>query len=181
LPDVTGSSLAELTGGNTAFAFDLYRAIREGDGNLFFSPLGISAALAMVYAGARSETERQMAETLHFSLSQESLHPAFNALDRKLNASGQDGDLQLRVANSLWGQADFEFRAEFLDIIARNYGAGLGLVDFVDPSAREAARLAINQWVSDQTEGKIEDLVSEGVLTAATRLVLANAIYFNAR
>ena len=184
-PGVSKSSLVELTGGNTAFAFDLYQALREDDGNPFFSPFSISAALAMVYAGARNETERQMAETLHFSLSQETLHPAFKALDLALNAPDRGQNeyfqpFQLRVANSLWGQSGFEFEAEFLDLLATNYGAGLGLVDFVDPTNREEARLAINQWVSDQTEGRIKDIVGRGALNELTRLVLANAIYFKA-
>jgi serpin B len=175
----------ELTGGNTAFAFDLYQALREDDGNPFFSSFSISAALAMVYAGARNETERQMAETLHFSLSQETLHPAFKALDLALNAPDRGQNeyfqpFQLRVANSLWGQSGFESEAEFLDLLATNYGAGLGLVDFVDPTNREEARLAINQWVSDQTEGRIKDIVGRGALNELTRLVLANAIYFKA-
>ena len=183
-PDVSLASLSELTDGNTDFAFDLYQALRKDDGNLFFSPFSISAALAMPYAGARNETEQEMAETLHFTLPQDRLHPAFNALDRELNdpdvAPGED-DFELRLANSLWGQIDFEIKAEFLDLIARNYGAGLRLVDFMDPVSREQARLAINQWASDQTEGKIEDLIPERMLTVLTRLVLANAIYFNAK
>ena len=183
-PDVSQSSLSELTAGNTAFAFDLYQAIRESSGNLFFSPFSISTALAMPYAGARNETERQMAATLHFTQPQEILHPAFNALDRELSdsevAPGEQ-DFELRLANSLWGQIDFEIEAEFLDLIAGSYGAGLRLVDFIEPVSREQARLAINQWASDQTEGKIEDLIPERVLTDLTRLVLANAIYFNAK
>ena len=51
-PDVSQASLSELTDGNTDFAFDLYQALREDDGNLFFSPFSISAALAMPFAGA---------------------------------------------------------------------------------------------------------------------------------
>ena len=183
-PDVSQASLSELTDANTAFAFDLYQALREDDGNLFFSPFSISAALAMPYAGARDETERQMAETLHFSLPQQRLHAAFNALDQELNdpdSSQAEDDFELRVANSLWGQIDFEIKAEFLDLIATNYGAGLRLVDFIDPVNREQARMAINQWASDQTEGKIEGLIPDRILTELTRLVLANAIYFNAK
>jgi serpin B len=117
-------------------------------------------------------------------LSQEQLHPAFNALDLELaklseGISEEEGDaFRLNIANSLWGQQDFEFLAEFLDTLALNYGAGLRLVDFV--KATEEARQAINQWVEDQTEEKIKDLIPEGVLDSMTRLVLANAIYFNA-
>ena len=77
-PDVNATEQALLVEGNTAFAFDLYQALREQDGNLFYSPYSISLALAMTYAGARGETAQQMADTLHFLLAQDRLHPAFN-------------------------------------------------------------------------------------------------------
>jgi serpin B len=138
----------------------------------------------MTYAGARGETEQQMAQTLHFMLSQELIHQAFNALDLDLASRGEEVDeeenepFRLHVANSIWGQRGYEFKPEFLDTLARNYGAGLRIVDYV--AAAEEARQAINQWVSDQTEEKIKDLIPPGLLDELTRLVLANAIYFKA-
>jgi serpin B len=183
-PQVGTSDLERLVDGNSDFTFDLYQALREEQDNLFYSPYSISLALAMTYAGARGETEQQMAEVLHFLLSQEKLHPAFNALDLELAKRGEgvseeEGDaFRLNIANSIWGQQDFEFLPEFLDTLALNYSAGLRLVDFVH--ATEEARQAINQWVEDQTEEKIENLIPEGTLNDLTRLVLANAIYFNA-
>jgi serpin B len=86
----------------------------------------------------------------------------------------------LTVANSIWGQNGYSFRKEFLDTLAKNYGSGLGLLDFVDEAKREQSRLIINQWVSEGTKGKIKDLIAKGILTQDTRLVLANAIYFKA-
>jgi serpin B len=182
-PDVAEADLAELVPGNSAFAFDLYQAIREKDGNLFYSPYSISLALAMTYAGARGETEQQMADTLHYTIRQSYLHPAFNALDLELasrgeGAEGQDGGFRLNIANSIWGQTGHSFLAEFLDILAENYGAGLRVLDFAN--APEDSRVTINEWVSDETEGKIEDLLPPDSITSLTRLVLTNAIYFNA-
>ncbi|HEY42734.1 MAG TPA: serpin family protein [Anaerolineae bacterium] len=183
-PLIGATDLAELTVGNTAFALDLYQSLREGEGNLFFSPYSISLALAMTYAGARGETEREMAQTLHFTLSQDGLHHTFNALDLQLSHRGEEIDEQegepfrLNIANSIWGQRGYDFLPEFLDTLAMNYGAGLRIVDYIE--ATEEARQMINQWVSDRTEGKIKDLIQPGVLNELTRLVLANAIYFNA-
>jgi len=183
-PDVAEADLAELVAGNSAFALDLYQAIREEDGNLFYSPYSISLALAMTYAGARGETEQQMADTLHYTLSQERLHPAFNALDLELasrgeGAEGQDGEgFRLNIVNSIWGQTGYKFLSQFLDTLAENYGAGLRLLDFV--KAPEESRGVINDWVSDETEGKIEDLLPPNSITSQTVLVLTNAIYFNA-
>lgn len=183
-PDVATSDLTELVDGNSAFAFNLYQALREKEGNLFFSSYSISLALAMTYAGARGETEQQMAETLHFILSQENLHPAFNALDQELASRGEGAQgkdekgFRLNIVNAIWGQKNYKFLDEFLDALAGNYGAGLRLVDFIN--APEDSRITINDWVSDQTEEKIKDLISQGAIDEATRLVLTNAIYFNA-
>lgn len=184
-PEVSAEDLAELAGGNSAFAFDLYQLLKESkDGNLFYSPYSISLALAMTYAGARGETERQMADALHYTLPQDRLHSAFNGLDLELARRGQvaqgkdGGGFRLNIANAIWGQTGYQFLPEFLDTLAESYGAGLRLLDFAsDP---EEARLTINNWVSDQTEGRIKDLIPPGLIHALTRLVLTNAIYFNA-
>ena len=87
-PSTSQADLSELVSGNTAFAFDLYQLINADDENIFYSPYSISAALAMVYAGARGTTEQQMNQALHFNLPQERLHPAFNSLDIELNKRG---------------------------------------------------------------------------------------------
>ncbi len=182
--DVAIEDVDKLVEGNTAFALDLYQAVRHQGGNLFYSPYSISLALAMTYAGAKGETAEQMANTLHYLLPQEKLHPAFNALDQSLANLGADipadfGDaFQLSIANAIWGQRDYAFLPEFLDTLAVNYGAGMRIVDFMtDP---DGSREIINQWVSDQTERKIQDILPAGSITPATRLVLGNAIYFNA-
>jgi len=183
-PDVDEADLAILVDGNSAFAFDLYQALKEGDDNLFYSPYSISLALTMTYAGARGDTAQQMADTLHFILPQDRLHPTLNSLDIELSqrgqgAEGEDGEaFRLNIVNAIWGQKDYQFLSTFLDALAENYGAGLRLLDFVN--APEESRLTINNWVSDQTEGRIEDLIPQGLISALTRLVLTNAIYFNA-
>ena len=183
--DVGEPALSELVDGNNAFAFDLYQAVRNEDGNLFFSPYSISTALAMTYAGARSSTEEQMASVLHYTLPQDQLHPAFSYLEHRLTDQEADGNEQeedfiLRIANSIWGHDGYSFLPEYIDLIAGNYGADLRSVDFEDANNREQARLAINEWISEQTEGKIEELIGNEMLTASTRLVLANAVYFKA-
>lgn len=175
------ASTSELVRGNNAFAFDLYHAVSGESDNLIFSPYSISLALAMTYAGARGTTEQQMAATLHFALPQDQLHAPFKDLNDHLPGaqSGTDGgDFQLSIANALWGQKDYPFRPDYLDLVHANYGAGLQLTDFVaDP---EAARQQINAWVSQRTQDRIQDLIQPDKLTEATRLVLVNALYFKA-
>jgi len=183
-PDVSEADLALLIEGNSAFAFELYQALREQEGNLFYSPHSISVALAMTYAGARGETAQQMADTLEFILEQERLHPGFNWLDAELASRGEgaqgkdDKGFRLNIVNAIWGQKDYGFLPAFLDVLAENYGAGLRILDFINET--EKSRLIINDWVSDQTEGRIKDLIPQGAIDALTRLVLTNAIYFNA-
>jgi serpin B len=117
-------------------------------------------------------------------LSQNQLHPAFNSLDIELGERGEgaegkdDEGFRLNIVNAIWGQEDYKFLTTFLDLLAENYGDGLRTVDFVQ--APEESRTIINNWVSEQTEGRIEDLIPQGILSAVTRLVLTNAIYFNA-
>ena len=174
---VSGSDLAELVSGNSAFAFDLYHALAEKEGNLFYSPYSISTALAMAYAGARGETERQMAETMHYRLSQDKLHNALNALDLEMVSRGKDGDgFQLNIANAIWGQAGYRFAVDFLDVLALNYGAGMRTVNFAE--APEESRMVINDWIAERTEDRIKDLIPEDGINELTRLVLTNAIYF---
>jgi serpin B len=183
-PQVSTDDLNALVEGNSAFAFDLYQQLKSEEGNLFYSPYSISMALAMTYAGARTETETQMADALDFFLAQDRLHPAFNALALELasrgeGAQGKDGDgFRLNIVNAIWGQKDYNFLADFLDTLAVNYGAGLRVLDFIN--APEDSRVTINDWVADQTEGRIEDLIPPGLINSLTRLVLTNAIYFNA-
>jgi serpin B len=183
-PNVPAGDLASLVKGNNAFAFNLFQALKGTDGNLFYSPYSISEALAMTYGGARGTTEQQMQQALQFLLPQAQLHPAFNYLDQLLASRGQgalgkDGKgFRLKVVNAIWGQKDFPFKSDYLDLLAQNYGAGLRILDFIN--SPEPSRLTINQWVSDQTEARIKDLLPQGSITTLTRLVLTNAIYFNA-
>ncbi len=166
----------EVVAGNNQFATDLYARLREEPGNLFLSPYSISTALAMTYAGARGRTAEQMAETLHFTAPNEDLHRAMGALIDVLNKAGEEGPYELAVANALWAQSGYEFRDEYTDLVTESYRAGLKNVDF--QQAAEQAAQAINAWVAEQTNNRIQDLIQEGAIDPLTRLVLTNAIYF---
>jgi serine protease inhibitor len=155
------------------FGFELYQHLREQDGNKFLSPASIATAMAMAYAGAEGGTKRQIADVLHFSLSDTRLQDGFGSFNTILNTKSKD--YRLRMANRLWGQSGFRFEAPFLKSTLKHYGAELGEVDFAQI---EQARRTMNQWVAEQTDGKIVDLFPPGVLPEKTRLVLTNAIYF---
>jgi serpin B len=182
-PAVNQADLSAVEDDNNIFALNTYQTLKD-DSNLFFSPYSLYLALAMTYAGARDETQQQMAQTVNFTLPQERFHPALNKLNlailsRGKGAKGKNGEpFQLDIANAIWGQKNFEFQPDYLDVLAENYGAGLRILDF--KMAPENSRTTINNWVSSQTNGKIKDLLPSGAIQDITRLVLTDAIYFNA-
>jgi serpin B len=160
---------------NTQFAVQLYTKLNEvQSGNLFFSPYSISTALAMTCAGAAGDTREEMAEVLQVNVPEPEMHAAMAKLIAALRSS--DKGYQLRVANRLWGQTGYAFLPEFLQTTRSIYEAQLGEVDFAKQT--EQARRTINQWIEQQTEAKIKDLIPAGLLASDTRLVLTNAIYF---
>ena len=162
--------------GNNAFACDLYARLKHGPGNLFFSPYSISTCLAMTYAGARGETEKQMRRVLHFDQSQDRLHSDLAALQQELSQAHKQKGIELNIANALWTQKGHPFLPAFLSIAKGKYEANISQADF--KTAAEAARGKINRWVAQKTKDKIQDILPPGGLGELTRLVLANAIYF---
>lgn len=169
------SGLRSFAEDNNDFALAMFGRLRQRPGNLFFSPFSIRTALGMAWAGARSETAAQMREALCISSSDETLHVGFSETVQQLNPAGR-GEYQMAVANSLWAQDGAPLQAAFLDLIARHYQGSMNLVDFRHHA--EAARVAINLWVEDQTRQKIQELVPSGGLGPDARLVLVNAVYF---
>jgi len=195
-PVSPGDEIAALVNGNSAFTFDLYRKLKGLDGNFFFSPYSISSALAMTYAGASENTAKQMANTLHFALAGELLHTSFSNLDQELKGRSKNIELEvlqpggetaketvdgfrLNIVNALWGQKGYTFLSEYLNLVKKYYGGDLNTLDFINKT--EEARLEINKWASEQTEGRINDLLPPGAVDPLTRLVLTNAIYFKAQ
>lgn len=161
---------------NSAFAVDLYQRETGRAGNLFFSPYSISTALAMTFAGARGETERQMAQVLHFAESPEGVARAFAGLSKELAAIEQAREVQLSIANSLWCQQDYPFNRQFLKLARQDFAAQARQVNF--HAQPEATIKEINDWVAHKTQDKIQNLMQPGDINDQTRLVLCNAVYF---
>nr|XP_055067499.1 leukocyte elastase inhibitor-like isoform X1 [Misgurnus anguillicaudatus] len=84
----------------------------------------------------------------------------------------------LSLANRLYGEKSYQFIDKFISDSQKYYQAGLESVDFIKNS--EAARVNINNWVEKTTQGRIKDLLAQGILNNMTRLVLVNALYFKA-
>jgi serpin B len=169
---------ASVVSGNNQFAFDLYAklAVTNWDDSFFFSPYSISTALGMTWAGARGNTESQMAQVLHFEANQAAEHAAFSGLQSQLNAVQEKQQVMLNIANGLWAQQDQRFLPAFLNLAQNDYGAKVEQVDF--RTGAEGARKEINGWVGDKTSGRVKELVNPNDVNEGTRLVLVNAIYF---
>jgi len=160
--------------GNTAFAVDIYRRLAAIPGNVFFSPFSLSMALAMVYAGAKGETARQIGRVLRFGADHSDLYHAFSNLFRNLQAVSSH--CRLFLANALWVQRGFGILAPFLAQIRTCYVGNLYPVDF--QSDAEVARAIINHWVETQTRHTIRDHIGPGIMSPTTRLVLTSAVCF---
>ena len=161
------ADVEELVAGNTDFAFDVLYAIEAAsNGNLLFSPYSISLALAMTYAGARGDTATEMAEVLSFTLQQPDLHEAFRALSTDLvergYRGGPPGSGTPHLANALWVEQSFPLDRSFNSEVESFYGSALHPVDFANEP--EESRLEINDWVADQTEDRIRDMVPPNMI-----------------
>jgi serpin B len=190
-------SLSLAVKANNALAVDLYAHLLADtpSGNLLTSPISASLALTMTYAGAVGSTATEMAQALHFDPSVGSaIFDGQNALSQALAARGpsalaraqQDAqygdqpapvstDYDLHIINSVWGEKTYTWEQPFLATLAQSYGTGVYQEDFIN--AFEPARLAINNWVSDQTKDKINNLLPDGSLDTDTRMVLVNAMH----
>lgn len=170
--------IAQEAGSINQFAVKMYLQLSKStDGNIFFSPYSITSALGMTDAGAKGTTDEQIRSALQVTLPGEDFHAGINGLDQSLMSFSKSTDgLELNVINSIWVQNDFPLRISYLDLLSRHYDAGVNLLDFIN--APDSSSVIINDWVSDQTNDRIKNLIPKGAITIDTRLVLTNAIYF---
>lgn len=185
-PSPSQSVLNQLVDANSAFAFDLYSKLRDGhEGNMFFSPFSLSTAMAMQYGGARSSTEKEIAETMHFDmLEEEAVHEAFNKLILDIESRNEpagdraDSGFSLVLANSFWAQDGFDFLPNYLDLLSTNYGAAIRTIDFNGNLSKSIE--IVNGWIAEKTQDKIVNMLKEDELTPPIYSMLINAIYFKA-
>ena len=172
-------SPAAAVAASNKFGFDLYARVKAGPDNVICSPVSASIALTMAWAGARGETEREMAGALSLDgAAPGETHAAFAALLGALNRRNGKEGVTLQVADRLWGQKDVHFHPAYLQLLADQYRAPLETVDFFH--ATEKARIAINRWAAAKTHDRIREVLHPGDLDSQTRLVLTNAVYLKA-
>ena len=175
-PEDNGVSIpvdARLVLANTRFGFKLFEELVEQDAgkNVFISPSSIALALAMVYNGASGETQQAMADVLELQeMSLQEVNEANAALIANLENPSKHVDIS--IANSMWMREGTTFEPDFLKRNEDFYEAKIGSLDIADPGAPGI----INDWVSEETHGKIDRIIDNIHPDAA--LTLLNAIYF---
>ncbi|MBN1275524.1 serpin family protein [Candidatus Woesearchaeota archaeon] len=172
-PGTAGEDVVEA---NNAFAMDLYHRYKEEEGNVFLSPYSVSSALTMTYEGARGETAEEMRTVLHLPADKEDVREGYKGMNSLLNQEGKE--YQLSVANALWAQEGYPFLDDYFSAVEEYYGGSATNLDFA--AEPEESRVTINEWVEEETNDRIQDLIPQGVIDSLTRLVLTNTIYFKA-
>ncbi|NWU88636.1 AACT protein, partial [Upupa epops] len=161
------------------FVFRFYKQVvsKEADKNVFFSPLSISTAFAMLAVGAKSTTLSQIFEGLGFDGLTEArvldIHESFNKVLSVLNCT--DVNITLNIGNAIFTADGFQLHESFLQNAKQFYDTEFVSSNFHKP---EEAMKQINKYVEEKTKGKIPELISH--LDPSTILVLINYIYFKA-
>ncbi len=156
------------------FGFSLYKKLEEKGENLVFSPYGVFSNLALLYFGADKNTGKEIRRTLHMPYNTEKFLKAFRKQTDGLNQSIENG-YQLNIANGLFIDESLTLAAPFKQIAKEDFKAKLTSINY---SAPETATETINNWIAKKTQDKIPKLLLKDDITRATRLVIANAIYF---
>lgn len=177
---VLEDAIRSLVHGNNAFAYALYSQLKGETGNLFFSPYCINSAMAIPYTGAKSGTQSQMQAALHYLPQTDNLDLAIEEFNKRLSKPTMQGpnEIRLLMANGLWVQRNYQLEADFLEKIKRYFGATLRQADFIRNA--DAARLNINEWVREGTQGRITNIVAKGDISSDTRLVVVSSIFMKA-
>ncbi len=158
------------------FGFDLYNTAGKDHKNVIFSPFSISTALSMTYCGAKVQTKKSMGEVLHLPDSVGLVADSYSDFQRSLNSSFITENIELSNANSIWAEKSYPFNKDYIKLLDTKFNAPFNLVSFINE--HEKCQKEINEWVEKKTKDKIKKLIPDNVLSANTRLVLTNAIYF---
>jgi len=174
--NLSSQSIKEVSLANNKFALDLYNKISKNNKteNLLFSPFSIYQAMSVVYSGSRNNTKKQMQDLFYFSNDKQYLN--ITSINKYLK--NNTDSIDLNIINSIWIQEDYKIRSEYINIINNNYKIPINKINFKNKSSREKAVKEINNWVANNTEKQILQLIKPSDLSKYTRLLLVNAMSF---
>ncbi len=168
--------LAEFVNSSNEFSFELYNELKEENENLFFSPYSITIALAMAAEGANGQTKTEIHSVLNLPSNDTIRHEMILHVAEQLSMQNQN--INVSVANAYWLTDQGYLKAAYQEVIENYYLAYGEKLDFANDA--EGSVETINQWVQQQTNDKIKNLLSPTDIDALTYLILTNAIYFKA-
>ncbi len=159
------------------FSLEFFRQLSEENPNqsMAFSPASLNMAMAIVYSGAREETQKQMSKLLGFSLQYSDFHPAWHAYFSEMQHITRDTLVDFNLANKVFLEQSYEILTQYKEDVETWHNGAFEKTDFLN-HPREAEQ-HINSWVEDLTRNRIQDLIPSGTLSDLTRLVLVNAMY----
>ena len=173
LIDLTSNQISLIESENS-FAFDIFREVVENSEepeNIMISPLSISYALSMTLNGANGATRDSMLKALRVTgMTPEEINSSFQQLTEALLSV--DKRVLMTIANSVWTKEGFPVKEAFIDILETYYDAESKQFDINDPATPDI----INQWIEDNTNGLIKDMIDK--LEPDVVMLLINAIYF---
>jgi serpin B len=173
-----GDAGSGASGAVNLFAFDLYKRLAsEEEGNVFFSPYSVSSAMAMLYAGAAGDAERELRDVMRY---QDGIHESMGELNGAIADETQDATVL--AANAIWPDLAMELKPSYVDTVRKYYGSDVTRLDF--RNNWRTGEDTINEWVYAKTKGEIKDLFARDSLAPQndrqTAIVLTNAVYFKA-
>uniref|UniRef100_A0A1W7R9K4 Serpin B3 n=1 Tax=Hadrurus spadix TaxID=141984 RepID=A0A1W7R9K4_9SCOR len=158
--------------GSTEFALDMFRQLFYGSLNLFFSPFSVWLSLATIYIGSKHQTAKELSSVLGISDIDLALLPsALNAFLEICTGCKEDNKSTVKIANRIYFQEDLQLKLCDQQVEKLFYK-----IDF--KSDPEKARVSINEFIENQTNGKIQELIPPQSIDSFTQMIIANAVYF---
>ncbi len=146
--------------------------------NFVFSPISISTAVAQIYIGSEGQTKREISDVFYFNDDVQLFKESFNNYSNKLFEYDDSLSINLSNANSIWIDKNINLKNDYMVDLSYYFNSEVFELDFENKT--ESVKKA-NSWVTDNTNGKIEKVLSVNDLTKNTSLLILNAIYFKDR
>tara|TARA_B100000029_G_C17582706_1_gene960153 strand:- start:944 stop:2146 length:1203 start_codon:yes stop_codon:yes gene_type:complete len=156
------------------FGFDLFRELNnQRNENLLISPLSIGYALIMVNRGASGPTSDNILSTLNIDSNYLDEH--YGSVRDYIQFLNRNN---FHISNSIWIQTDDCYlpNQSYLSFVDTVFHADAFYVNFAKNNLKIIKD--INDWVSNATNGMIEDMVSDNDIKKTTVQALLNTLYF---
>ncbi|PMC74885.1 serpin family protein [Brachybacterium sp. UMB0905] len=160
----------------TTFTARLLPALARPGGNTVCSPLSAQVALTLAALGARGETFAELEQVLGAPARE----LARTAAELAQSLAAITDPAAAHLASGVWVHDEQALRGQYRERVEQELGAGIGALDLTDAAAIDRSRTAINAWVAERTGGRIPELLSPGMLTPQTLLVLISALHVTA-